>query len=109
MGRTLLLQLLKEEGLPLENHQDCGLLVYDRDAQNVQAGGSGAGCSATVLCCHVLPALREGRMKRVLFLSTGALMSQTTFLQGESIPGIAHLIELSSELPEETEKGGGVR
>ena len=52
-------------------------------------------------CCHVLPALREGRMKRVLFLSTGALMSQTTFLQGESIPGIAHLIELSSELPEE--------
>jgi len=57
----------------------------------------------------VLPALREGRMKRVLFLSTGALMSQTTFLQGESIPGIAHLIELSSELPEETEKGGGVR
>ena len=109
VGRTLLLQLLKEEGLPLENHQDCGLLVYDRDAQNVQAGGSGAGCSATVLCCHVLPALREGRMKRVLFLSTGALMSQTTFLQGESIPGIAHLIELSSELPEETEKGGGVR
>ena len=109
VGRTLLLQLLKEEGLPLENHQDCGLLVYDRDAQNVQAGGSGAGCSATVLCCHVLPALREGRMKRVLFLSTGALMSQTTFLQGESIPGVAHLIELSSELPEETEKGGGVR
>ncbi len=48
-------------------------------------------------------------MKRVLFLSTGALMSQTTFLQGESIPGVAHLIELSSELPEETEKGGGVR
>lgn len=109
VGRTLLLQLLKEEGLPLENHQDCGLLVYDRDAQNVQAGGSGAGCSATVLCCHVLPALRECRMKRVLFLSTGALMSQTTFLQGESIPGVAHLIELSSELPEETEKGGGVR
>ena len=109
VGRTLLLQLLKEEGLPLENHQDCGLLAYDRDAQNVQAGGSGAGCSATVLCCHVLPALREARMKRVLFLSTGALMSQTTFLQGESIPGIAHLIELSSELPEETEKGGGVR
>ena len=106
---NVFLQLLKEEGLPLENHQDCGLLVYDRDAQNVQAGGSGAGCSATVLCCHVLPALREGRMKRVLFLSTGALMSQTTFLQGESIPGVAHLIELSSELPEETEKGGGVR
>jgi stage V sporulation protein AD len=49
-----------------------------------------------VLCCHVLPQLRGGRLRRVLFLSTGALMSQTTFLQGESIPGIAHLVELSA-------------
>ena len=80
----------------LPNHQDCGLLVYSVDSQNVQAGGSGAGCSAAVLCCHVLPLLAEGQLRRVLFLSTGALMSQTTFLQGESIPGIAHLLELSS-------------
>ncbi|WP_367925957.1 hypothetical protein [uncultured Ruthenibacterium sp.] len=49
------------------------------------------------MCGHVLGALAENRLHRVLFLSTGALMSQTTFLQGESIPGIAHLLELSSE------------
>ena len=84
---------------PVENHQDCGCLLYDVAAQNVQAGGSGAGCSAAVLAAHVLPGLVERRWRRVLFLSTGALMSQTTFLQGESIPGIAHCVELGC--PEE--------
>lgn len=113
VGSELLAQLLEQDGLPLQNHKDCGLIVYDRASQNVQAGGSGAGCSAAVLCCHILPALRAGQMKRALFLSTGALMSQTTFLQGESIPGIAHLVELSAEPlenggPEKHGKGGAV-
>lgn len=97
VGSRLLAQLLEKEGLVLNNHQDCGLLVFDRTRQDVQAGGSGAGCSASVLCCYVLPQLEEGRMNRVLFLSTGALMSQTTFLQGESIPGVAHLVEFCRE------------
>ena len=107
VGSKLLLQLLEQAGLPLQNHRDCGLIVYDRETQNVQAGGSGAGCSAAVLCCHVLPALRARQLRRVLFLSTGALMSQTTFLQGESIPGIAHLVELSANLPEQDEQTDG--
>lgn len=94
VGSLLLAQLLERDGLVLHNHQDCGLLVFDRATQDVQAGGSGAGCSASVLCCHVLPRLEAGKLRRVLFLSTGALMSQTTFLQGESIPGVAHLVEL---------------
>ena len=94
VGSQLLAQLLEKEGLVLHNHQDCGLLVFNRTTQDVQAGGSGAGCSASVLCCHVLPRLEVGKLRRVLFLSTGALMSQTTFLQGESIPGVAHLFEL---------------
>lgn len=101
VGRTLLLSMLKKEGLVLQNHEDCGLLVYDREKQDVQAGGSGAGCSATVLCCHILPMLASGKQKRVLFLATGALMSQTTYLQGESIPGIAHLVELSASKEDE--------
>ena len=109
VGTALLHEQMAKEGLPLDNHKDCGCLLYDTNSQNVQAGGSGAGCSAAVLCGKILPMLAAGQLRRVLFLATGALMSQTTFLQGESIPGIAHLIELSSELPEETEKGGGVR
>ncbi len=69
-------------------------LLYDTNSQNVQAGRSGAGCSAAVLCGKILPMLAAGQLRRVLFLATGALMSQTSFLQGESIPGIAHCVEL---------------
>ena len=94
VGSDLLCEQMEKEGVPLPNHYDCGCLLYDVDSQNVQAGGSGAGCSAAVLCAWVLPRLFDGRFKRVLFLSTGALMSQTTFLQGETIPGIAHCVEL---------------
>ena len=94
VGSTLLHELMHKADCPVENHQDCGCLLYDVAAQNVQAGGSGAGCSAAVLCCKILPMLAAGQLRRVLFMATGALMSQTTFLQGESIPGIAHCVEL---------------
>ena len=94
VGTALLHEQMAKEGLPLDNHKDCGCLLYDTNGQNVQAGGSGAGCSAAVLCCKILPMLAAGQLRRVLFLATGALMSQTTFLQGESIPGIAHCVEL---------------
>ena len=94
VGSTLLHELMNKADCPVENHQDCGCLLYDVAAQNVQAGGSGAGCSAAVLCCKILPMLAAGQLRRVLFMATGALMSQTTFLQGESIPGIAHCVEL---------------
>ncbi len=94
VGTALLREQMAKEGLPLDNHRDCGCLLYDTQGQNVQAGGSGAGCSAAVLCCKILPMLAAGQLRRVLFIATGALMSQTTFLQGESIPGIAHCVEL---------------
>ena len=82
------------EGPSAPSARHCGCLLYDTNSQNVQAGGSGAGCSAAVLCGKILPMLAAGQLRRVLFLATGALMSQTTFLQGESIPGIAHCVEL---------------
>ena len=44
----------------------------------MQAGGSGAGCSAAVLCSHILPGLQAGQYRRVLFAATGALMSRET-------------------------------
>lgn len=94
VGSALLREQMEREGIPLPNHRDCGCLLYDVANQNVQAGGSGAGCSAAVLCSHILPGLQDGTYRRVLFVATGALMSQTTFLQGESIPGIAHCVEL---------------
>jgi len=98
VGSELLVQLLQLDGIDIsENHADCGLMIYDRDKQDVNAGGSGCGCAATVLCSHIIPQMRKGKMKNVLFCATGALMSTVSIQQGESIPGIAHLIHLSNE------------
>ena len=96
IGTQLLHQLMDEAKLSITaNHKDCGLLIYDRLEQDVHAGGSGCGCAASVLCAYILPQLQEGLLKDVLFLATGAMMSPTSVQQGESIPGIAHLLHLS--------------
>lgn len=97
VGTELLHRLTAENGIRLENHQDCGLLLYDRDTQDVHAGGSGCGCSASVLCGHILNRMTRGELKNILFMATGALMSTTSSQQGESIPGIAHLVHLQAE------------
>ena len=94
VGSQLFRELLAAEGLLIKNHVDCGCILYDAEEQTVKSGGSGAGCCAAVLCSHILPKLERKSTRRVLFLATGALMSQTTFLQKESIPAIAHLVEL---------------
>mgnify|MGYP000650589574 CR=1 FL=1 len=96
VGSQLLRELLAAEGLLIKNHVDCGCILFDANEQSVKSGGSGPGCCASVLCGHILPRLEKGTQKRVLFIATGALMSQTTFLQKESIPAIAHLVELRS-------------
>ncbi|MBP5617771.1 MAG: stage V sporulation protein AD, partial [Clostridia bacterium] len=95
VGSRLLCELLDKEGVDLRPvHRDCGVMIYDAVRQDVHAGGSGCGCSASVLCAHVLPEMAAGRHKNVLFCATGALMSPTSSQQGESIPGIAHLVRL---------------
>ncbi len=98
IGAEVVIELAKKEGVDLQSHyQDCGLLIYHRDTQDMHAGGSGCGCSAAVLTAYVLPKLQKREWKNVLFLSTGALMSPLSVMQGESIPAIAHLIHLKGE------------
>ena len=98
VGSDLLLEVLEKDGWSLSGrHNDCGLMIYDRERQQVEAGGSGCGCSASVLCAYILPALERGELKNVLFVATGALMSTTAVQQGESIPGIAHLVWLAAD------------
>lgn len=98
VGKTLLLELLEKEGLQISRqHNDCGLMIFDINSQDVHAGGSGCGCSGSVFCSYVLLKMKNSELKRVLFIATGALMSPTSAQQGESIPGVAHLIELESE------------
>lgn len=95
VGSQLLLECLDREGVDLRPvHQDCGLLLYDRERQDVHAGGSGCGCSASVLCGHLLPMLERGELHNILFCATGALMSPTSSQQGQSIPGVCHVVQL---------------
>ena len=75
-------------------HKDCGTLIFDLEKQDVNSGGSGCGCSASVLCSHILKQMDKGILKKVLFVATGALMSPTSSKQGNSIPGIAHAVLL---------------
>lgn len=96
VGSDILNELLSKEGVDLcGRHTDCGLLIYDREAQDVHAGGSGCGCCASVLCSKILPELQSGRLRNILFIATGALLSATTAQQGKSIPSIAHLVNLA--------------
>lgn len=98
VGKALLLELLEKEGLQIsQQHNDCGLMIFDINSQDVHAGGSGCGCSGSVFCSYVLQKMKTRELKRVLFIATGALMSPTSAQQGESIPGVAHLIELETE------------
>ena len=102
VGSRLLCTLMEKEGVDItRQHWDCGAMIFDPEQQDTHAGGSGCGCSASVLCGHFLPRLRTGEIRNILFAATGALMSPTSSQQGESIPGISHLIHLSAE-----KKGG---
>ena len=97
VGSRLLCELLQKDcGIDIESvHADCGLLLYDTEKQDVHAGGSGCGCGASVLNSYIMRRLESGELSRVLFVATGALMSPTSSLQGESIPSIAHAVLLS--------------
>lgn len=94
VGSRLLRELmLKEDDFDISNvHHDCGLMIFDRNNQDVHAGGSGCGCCGSVLCSYILDEMRHGRIKNLLFVATGALMSPVSSREGESIPGIAHLL-----------------
>lgn len=95
VGSQLVSELMEESGFPLPEsiYTDCGLCIFD-PSDDVHAGASGCGCSASVLSAMILPKLRSGEWKRVLFMATGALLSPTTSQQGETIPGIAHAVVL---------------
>ncbi len=94
IGSALLLDLVMKQGFDLHGiHHDCGMLMFDAKRQDTHAGGSGCGCGGSLLCSYFLPKVKHGEIRRMLFMATGALMSPMLVQQGESIPGIAHLIE----------------
>lgn len=96
IGKELLLTMAQHEGLNLGGKlTDCGTLVFDVTTQDVHAGGSGCGCSAITLCSELLDKLKTGKLKKILFCGTGALLSPTSTQQGLPIPGVCHAISIS--------------
>lgn len=97
VGQKVLWDMMREKEMDISKvHMDCGMEIYDQITQDVHAGGSGCGCSALTLSAYVLKQLEEGKWKRVLFVPTGALLSKTSFNEGQSIPGIAHGVVIES-------------
>lgn len=97
VGSKSLYDLLLLEDIDIRNrHNDCGLMIFDRNKQDVHAGGSGCGCAASVFCSKILSDLSSGIYNNILFMATGALMSPTTCGQGATIPSIAHLVNVKN-------------
>ena len=95
VGSNLLLQLADGEGYELsEKHCDFGKMIYDTSKQDVHSGGSGCGCSASMMASYIMNEMKEKRLKNILYCATGALLSPTSVLQGESIPSICHLVNI---------------
>lgn len=97
VGQAILIDLLKRKGIDISKvHMDCGIEMFDKDEQDTHSGGSGCGCSATVLTSYIFKQLKKKNFKKILFIPTGALMSPVSFNEGNSIPGIAHCVMIES-------------
>jgi stage V sporulation protein AD len=95
LGKDVLLELAKRDGISLGGKlMDCGTMVFDPVEQDVHSGGSGCGCSAITLCGYLLDQLNTGKLKRILFCGTGALLSPTSTQQGLPIPGVCHAVSI---------------
>lgn len=99
VGYEIAGELFKRHNFPIDQttYQDCGMMIYNYDKQNVQAGASGCACSAVVTYGHLLNRMKRGELKRLLVVATGALLSPLSYQQGESIPCIAHAVAIESE------------
>ncbi len=98
VGKSIIVDLMGEKGFDMgENYDDCGCMIFDIRKQDMHAGGSGCGCGAITLCGYIMDKIRAGELKNVLFMGTGALLSPTSTLQGESIPSVAHAVAISAE------------
>ena len=93
LGHSIVRDFFARDGVDFgDAFTDCGLLLYDRQRQDMHAGASGGGCSASVFNGYILDQLRRGVWKRIVFAPTGALLSPTSSFQGESVPGICHAV-----------------
>ena len=95
IGKDILMEMAETKGYNIRNnYNDCGVLIFDKEAQDVHSGGSGCACCATVFSGYLFNMLKQQKYKKILLIATGALTNATSTQQGESIPGIAHAISI---------------
>lgn len=94
-GKEIVIDYFNSLGIDLtKNYNDCGCILFDLENQPVFAGGSGPVCSALVIFSYIIKQMKEGKLKKVLYVPTGAIFSPTMFYQRDTIPSIAHAISL---------------
>lgn len=86
--------LVDRYGITLNNYNDCGTILYDLDTDEINAGGSGVVCSPLVVYSYIFDMMKKKKLKRVLFLATGALFSPISIYQKENINSICHAVSL---------------
>ena len=97
-GSELLYELFHKDNIDIRfKHSDCGLMMFNIKNQDVHSGGSGCGCSASILNSYIMNRMLDGTFKNILFVPTGALLSPTSSMQGKSIPSIAHLVNIRKD------------
>ena len=94
IGKKIFERLLIEDNIRLKEYNDCGLMIYDINNQNVFSGGSGCACSMITVFSYIYEMLKKKKYKKVLVIATGALLSNTIINQKETIPTIAHAYSL---------------
>ena len=93
MVKEILCKLMMDQGYDISKvHMDCGMEIYDDAEQDTHSGGSGCGCSAVTLAGKLLNEIKQGKIKRILFIPTGALLSTVSYNEGQTVPGIAHAV-----------------
>lgn len=98
LGHQIVQEQFEKAGIPLgKRYQDCGMMIFNLEEQDVHCGGSGCGCSASVLCGYLLNKVCTGDLRRILFCGTGALLSPLTVQQGESVPAVCHAVSICCE------------
>jgi stage V sporulation protein AD len=96
IGKEITQEMILKEGYDVSTvYTDCGIEIFDHQRQDTHAGGSGCGCAAVVFNGYLFKEMLEGNINKVLLVATGALLSPTSALQGESIPSVAHAVTIS--------------
>lgn len=95
VGSGILADLFEESGQHLTNYADSGNLIYDpRRQKDVYAGGSGCACLAITAYSFVIDKMVRRELNNVLLVGTGCLHSKISSAQKQTIPVIAHAVQL---------------